>query len=91
MARMQIRLVDHVEPRRPERDHQFFSDGAAIDIQEALRSLCQDRTTPAWRSRFQRSSFSFPAGTRSMDSPHPHALFWFGLLNTNFEARRSTL
>jgi hypothetical protein len=40
---------------------------------------------------FSASSFSFPAGTRSMDSPHPHALFWFGLLNTNREARRSTL
>jgi hypothetical protein len=24
---MHMRLVDHVEPGRPERDHQFLSDG----------------------------------------------------------------
>ena len=27
VARMHMRLVDHVEPGRPERDHQFLSDG----------------------------------------------------------------
>src|ERR1700756_1145657 len=26
VARMHMRLVDHVEPGRPERDHQFLSD-----------------------------------------------------------------
>ncbi len=27
VARVHMRLVDHVEPGRPERDHQFLSDG----------------------------------------------------------------
>jgi hypothetical protein len=88
---MHIGLVDHVEPPRPERDHKLVSDRPAIGIPETLRSFNTIEPPRTCAHDFSASSFSFAAGTRSMDSPHPHAPFWFGLLNTKREERRSTL